>query len=63
MAVAGRELARSATLTEAAHAAGFASSAHFSTAFRAMFGLSPSGLLRAGVRFDVDGMPGASAPF
>jgi AraC-like DNA-binding protein len=61
MAVAGRVLARSATLTEAAHAAGFASSAHFSTAFRAMFGLSPSGLLRAGVRFDVDGMPGAPA--
>lgn len=34
------------SLTEAAHAAGFASSAHFSTAFRDMFGMMPSELLR-----------------
>lgn len=61
MACAGRELARSRTLTEAAYAAGFASSAHFSTAFRAMFGLSPSALLKAGVRFDIDGVRGPGA--
>lgn len=30
-----------ATLTEAAHAAGFADSAHFSHSFKAMFGLAP----------------------
>jgi len=35
-----------ASLTEAAHAAGFASSAHFSTAFRDMFGMMPSELLK-----------------
>lgn len=34
------------SLTEAAHAAGFASSAHFSTAFRDMFGMMPSEFLR-----------------
>ena len=34
------------SLTEAAHAAGFASSAHFSTAFRDMFGMMPSELLK-----------------
>jgi AraC-like DNA-binding protein len=34
------------SLTEAAHAAGFASSAHFSTAFRDMFGMMPSALLK-----------------
>jgi AraC-like DNA-binding protein len=33
------------SLTEAAHAAGFASSAHFSAAFREMFGMTPSELL------------------
>jgi AraC-like DNA-binding protein len=33
------------SLTEAAHAAGFASSAHFSAAFRDMFGMMPSQLL------------------
>ena len=33
------------SLTEAAHAAGFASSAHFSTAFRDMFGMTPSELV------------------
>jgi AraC-like DNA-binding protein len=34
------------SLTEAAHAAGFASSAHFSAAFREMFGMMPSELLK-----------------
>jgi len=43
-AVAGFREGRS--LTEAAHAAGFASSAHFSTAFRDMFGMMPSELLK-----------------
>jgi AraC-like DNA-binding protein len=33
------------SLTDAAHAAGFASSAHFSSAFRDMFGMMPSQLL------------------
>jgi AraC-like DNA-binding protein len=36
-----------ASLTEAAHAAGFASSAHFSSAFRDMFGMMPSDLAKA----------------
>ena len=35
------------SLTEAAHAAGFASSAHFSSAFRDMFGMMPSDLAKA----------------
>jgi AraC-like DNA-binding protein len=34
------------SLTQAAHAAGFASSAHFSTAFRDMFGMMPSEFLK-----------------
>lgn len=45
-----RLLKSGATLTAAAHAAGFASSAHFSSAFRIMFGLAPSQLTRAGLR-------------
>lgn len=40
-----------ATLTDAAHAAGFASSAHFSSSFKAMFGLPPAQLIGAGVRW------------
>jgi AraC-like DNA-binding protein/quercetin dioxygenase-like cupin family protein len=36
-----------ASLTDAAHAAGFASSAHFSTAFRDMFGMMPSTLVKS----------------
>ncbi len=35
-------LAGGCTLTEAAHTAGFADSAHFSRAFRRMFGVAPS---------------------
>jgi AraC-like DNA-binding protein len=38
------------SLTQAAQEAGFASSAHLSTSFRAMFGLSPSRLVAAGVQ-------------
>lgn len=36
-----------ANLTEAAHDAGFSSSAHFSSAYRAMFGLTPSAFVAA----------------
>jgi AraC-like DNA-binding protein len=49
---ASRAIAEGHTLTEAAHGAGFASSAHFSAAFRDMFGMTPSELfaaLRSGV--------------
>jgi AraC-like DNA-binding protein len=48
---ASRAIAQGQSLTEAAHGAGFASSAHFSAAFRDMFGMMPSELfaaLRAG---------------
>ena len=44
---ASRAIAEGRTLTEAAHGAGFASSAHFSTAFRDMFGMMPSELFAA----------------
>jgi AraC-like DNA-binding protein len=54
MACVARDLAEGRTLTEAAHAAGFASSAHLSTAFSTMFGLAPSALLKAEVAFDLD---------
>jgi len=47
MGAAVRACAEGASLTEAAHAAGFASSAHFSTAFRDMFGMMPSDVLKA----------------
>jgi AraC-like DNA-binding protein len=43
------------SLTEAAHAAGFASSAHFSTAFRDMFGMMPSELLKTLEPLDAQG--------
>ena len=39
---------RGSTLTEAAHAAGFADSAHLSRTFRSMFGIAPSFLFRRG---------------
>ena len=39
---AAGELAHGRTLTEAAHAAGFADSAHLSRVFRRMFGIAPS---------------------
>ena len=41
---AARAVARGESLTEAAHGAGFSSSAHFSSAFRDMFGMMPSEL-------------------
>jgi AraC-like DNA-binding protein len=48
MGAALRLAAAGASLTEAAHDAGFSSSAHFSTAFRAMFGLPPSVFMNQG---------------
>jgi AraC-like DNA-binding protein len=54
MGKAMREIAAGANLTAAAHATGFNSSAHFSSAYRAMFGLAPSALLSLGVGFDMD---------
>lgn len=47
MGAAVRASGQGASLTEAAHAAGFASSAHFSSAFRDMFGMMPSDLAKA----------------
>ncbi|MDX2237434.1 MAG: AraC family transcriptional regulator [Hyphomonadaceae bacterium] len=46
--VVAMQLRDGATLTSAAHDAGFSSSAHFSATFRAMFGLSASTLLKNG---------------
>jgi len=46
MGAAVRACGAGSSLTEAAHAAGFASSAHFSSAFRDMFGMMPSDLLK-----------------
>lgn len=42
-----KEASRGVALTDAAHDAGFASSAHLSTAFKEMFGMSPTQLLAA----------------
>ena len=47
MGAAVRACGAGSSLTESAHAAGFASSAHFSSAFRDMFGMMPSDLLKA----------------
>jgi AraC-like DNA-binding protein len=47
MGAAVRACGEGASLTEAAHAAGFASSSHFSSAFRDMFGMMPSDLAKA----------------
>lgn len=47
---------RGSTLTEAAHAAGFADSAHLSRTFRSMFGIAPSFLFRRG-QLDVTFLP------
>ncbi len=54
MALVMRGLADGTSLTEVAHASGFSSSAHLSTAFKAMFGLAPSTLNMPGVVFDLD---------
>jgi AraC-like DNA-binding protein len=69
MAVVMRTVAAGRSLTQAAHAAGFASSAHLSAAFRRMFGLSARDLLSTGVSIDlsddaidVDGRPDADTP-
>ena len=53
MAVVMRTVAAGRSLTDAAHAAGFASSAHLSTTFRRMFGLSARDLLSTGVTIDL----------
>ena len=44
MGAAIQHVSEGSSLTEAAHSAGFASSAHFSASFRGMFGLTPSDL-------------------
>jgi AraC-like DNA-binding protein len=53
MAAVMRTLAGGGSLTEAAYAAGFSSSAHLSTTFKRMFGITASELLAAGVAIDV----------
>ena len=53
MAAVMRVVAAGATLTEAAHAAGFSSSAHLSSTFKRMFGLTASDLLASGVAIEV----------
>ena len=50
MGAALRSIAEGSSLTSAALDTGFASSAHFSTAFRDMFGMKPSQLTRGGVQ-------------
>ncbi|GCL64758.1 transcriptional regulator [Rubrivivax pictus] len=55
MAVVMRTLAGGGNLTDAALAAGFASSAHLSSAFRQVFGLPASSLLALGVTIDLSG--------
>jgi len=52
MGAAVRALASGVSLTDAALDAGFSSSAHFSAAFREMFGLAPSRLAQAGLRIE-----------
>lgn len=55
MAVVMRTLAGGGNLTDAALAAGFASSAHLSSAFKRVFGLSASSLLALGATIDLSG--------
>jgi AraC-like DNA-binding protein len=47
MSHAMRNVVRGKSLTDAAYAAGFSSSAHFSFAFKQMFGLAPSQLVKS----------------
>jgi AraC-like DNA-binding protein len=54
MAIVMKTLSAGQTLTAAAMAAGFSSSAHLSTTFKTMFGITPSQLVRLGVRIDVE---------
>lgn len=60
MAVVMRSLDTGRSLTEAALEAGFSSSAHLSTAFRDLFGLSPSMLMAARPRLLIAREPAAS---
>lgn len=53
MAAVMRTVSAGGSLTEAAHAAGFSSSAHLSSTFKRMFGLTASDLLSLGVEIDV----------
>jgi AraC-like DNA-binding protein len=53
MAAVMRTVAAGGHLTEAAHAAGFSSSAHLSSTFKRMFGLAASDLLALGLTIDV----------
>jgi len=64
MAAVMRQLAAGSSLTEAAHAAGFASSAHLSSSFKRLFGLAASALLARGVAIDLseDQVPAAVEP-
>lgn len=50
-----------ANLTNAAHEAGFSSSAHFSTAYRGLFGIKPSTVVRANPMLQPAGRPGVLA--
>lgn len=52
MAAVVRILGQGRTLTEAAHEAGFGTSAHLSSTFRSMFGLPPSRLTQLGLRVE-----------
>jgi AraC-like DNA-binding protein len=53
MAAVMRTVAGGGSLTEAAHAAGFSSSAHLSSTFKRMFGLTASDLLSLGAAIDI----------
>jgi methylphosphotriester-DNA--protein-cysteine methyltransferase len=57
MGVALRAIAAGETLTTAAFAAGFSSSAHFSATYRATFGLEPSRLQRTGFTAELGARP------
>jgi AraC-like DNA-binding protein len=52
MSVVARALGRNTGLTDAAHEAGFSSSAHLSSTFRTMFGITPSSLLSARAKIE-----------
>ncbi|HEX4855696.1 MAG TPA: AraC family transcriptional regulator [Limnobacter sp.] len=54
MAVAVRAVQQGKSLTDAAQDAGFSDSAHFSTAFKAMFGISPSLLLTRSIEIQCE---------
>lgn len=60
MAAVMRALTTGANLTEAALSAGFSSSAHLSTSFRRMFGVSPSEVLALCAVIDVAAEPPAA---